>query len=292
MRKQLQPLWTMGGLGCVELLRRTARSSWDDDVFGQGGRMAFYQFLALFPSLMVFLAFTATVPHFDQQMRTALRDLSGAVLPNEVAGVFQQMLGELHGRRFWGLVTVFSAAVWAAHNSTWAMIYGLNKAYEVHEDRSWWKLTIVIVGLTTALAITASAAILLIFGSAYLEAHLHQRNWVLRGVQWIVLAGTLLFAFAILYRYAPNLEEHDWWGSLPGAGFAVVLWIASISVVRVYFNHTTGYARSYGHLSGVAMLLFWLYVTNGAILMGGEMNSQIEKAVGTRGARQKKRAAR
>jgi membrane protein len=60
----------------------------------------------------------------------------------------------------------------------------------------------------------------------------------------------------------------------------VVLWISSTFAARLYFEHVNNYSRSYGHLNGVVMLLLWLYISNGAILIGGEMNSEIEKNMG------------
>jgi membrane protein len=176
------------------------------------------------------------------------------------------------------LIPVCAGALWAALNGTWAMIYGLNKAYEVQEDRSWWELTITIVGLTFSLAVTGSIAVVLIFCSAYLQAQFHGGAILLRCLEWLVLTCTLSFSFAVLYRFAPNLRDCEWRWSTPGAFCALVLWIGSTFAARVYFDHVN-YARSYGQLSDVVMLLLWLYVSNGAILIGGEMNSEIEKTV-------------
>lgn len=121
-------LWTLGGLSLSDLLRRTARESWRDDVFGQGGRMAFYHFLAIFPSLLVFFTISARVPHLGDHMRNALQDLSGQVLPNQVSQLLQKIMGELNqrNRSVVQLISICAGALWAALNGTWAMIYGLN----------------------------------------------------------------------------------------------------------------------------------------------------------------------
>ena len=87
-----------------------------------------------------------------------------------------------------------------------------------------------------------------------------------------------LFLFAVLYRYAPIFGIARG-ADTPGAFCAVVLWISSMIATRLYFEHVNNYSRSYGHLNGVVMLLLWLYVSNGAILIGGEMNSEIEKNI-------------
>jgi membrane protein len=280
MRNRLVNLWTLGGLTLPDLLRRTARESWQDEVFGQGGRMAFYHFLAIFPSLLVFFLVSARIPHLGDHMKTALQEMSNQVLPDQVSQLLQNVMDELNQRARSGvqLVSVCTGALWAAFNGTWAMIYGLNKAYEVEENRSWWELTITIVGLTLSLAVTGSFAVLLVFCSAYLPAHFHGGAIALRVLEWLVLAASLSFSFALLYRFAPNLRDCEWRWSTPGAFCALLLWIGSAFAARVYFHHVN-YARSYGQLSGAVMLLLWLYVTNGAILIGGEMNSEIEKTV-------------
>jgi membrane protein len=243
--------------------------------------MAFYQFLAIFPSLLVLFAISTRVPHLGDHMRNALPDLSGQVLPNQVSQLLQKITGELNQRNRSGvqLISICAGALWAALNGTWAMIYGLNNAYEVEERRTWWQLAVTISGLTLSLAVTGSIAVFLIFWGAYLQAYLHGGAITLRILEWLILTVMLSISFAVLYRFGPSLRDHEWRWCTPGALCALVLWIGTTLASRAYFEHVNNYARSYGQLNGVVMLLLWLYVTNGAILIGGEMNSEIEKAV-------------
>lgn len=276
----MRDLWTLGGLTLPELLRRTIRESWEDAVFGQGGRMAFYHFLALFPSLFVLLVIASRIPHAVTHLHMALEDLSAQVLPEQVTQLFERALDELNGRTPSGfqLVSVSAGTLWAVFNSTWAMIYGLNRAYEVEENRSRRELAGIIAGLTLSMALTVGCSISVIFCSAYLRENLPQFAILLRIVEWLVLLALLSLSFAVLYRFAPNLRDHEWRWSTPGALCALILWLGATLAARLYFDHINNYAHVYGHLNGVAMLLLWLYVTNGAILIGGEMNSEIEKA--------------
>ena len=282
MRKSMLNLWTLGGLSYSDLLRRTVRECWQDEVFGQGGRMAFYHFLAIFPCLLVLFTISEHIPHIGAHMKTALQDLTRQVLPNQASQLFQGIMDELDEHTHAGarLISVCAGGLWAALNGTWAMVYGLNKAYEVEEHRSWRELAGTIAGLTFFLAIVGSLAVFLIFCSAYLQARFHGGAIGLRALEWLVLAVSLSFSFAVLYRFAPNLRDCEWRWSTPGALCAVVLWISSTFATRLYFEHVNNYSRSYGHLNGVVMLLLWLYVSNGAILIGGEMNSEIEKNIG------------
>ena len=281
MPNRMRNLWTLGGLSLPDLLRRTVRESWHDEVFGQGGRMAFYHFLAIFPCLLVLFTISARVPHVGDHMKNALQDLTSQVLPNQASLLIQVITDELNARSHSNvpLISVCAAGLWAALNGTWAMIYGLNKAYEVDEHRSWWELALTIAGLTFFLVVVGSMAVFLIFCTAYLRAQFHGSTIALRLLEWLVLTGALSFSFAVLYRFAPNLRDCAWRWSTPGAFCAVVLWISSTIATRLYFEHVNNYSRSYGHLNGVVMLLLWLYVSNGAILIGGEMNSEIEKNI-------------
>jgi membrane protein len=273
-------LWTLGDLSISELVGRTLRESWRDDVFGQGGRMAFYQFLAIFPALLVGYTVARHVPNLNHGLRGPFRDVSAQLFPDRVSQLFQTMIANFTERPRFGLrlLSVCAAAVWASHNGTWAMIYGLNRAYEVEERRSWRRLTVTIVALTVCMAFAASVAIGCIFCSTYLQVHLHGGTVFLRVLEWVTVIVCLTFCFILLYRFAPNVRKHALRWCTPGALCALVLWLASTFAAHIYFDHINDYARSYGPLNGVVMLLLWLYASNGALLIGGEMNSEIQKA--------------
>lgn len=244
--------------------------------------MAFYQFLAIFPGLLIAFTVVKHVPGLREQLRGPFHDVSGQLFPERVSDLFEQMVRNFSERPRLGLrlVSVAAGAVWAAHNGTWAMIYGLNRAYEVEEGRSWWDLTVRIVVLTVSMAGAAMVGLLLIFCGAYVQAHLHRGGMFLRVLEWGTLVVCLDGCFVLLYRFAPNVRGHALRWCTPGALCALVLWLASTFAAQIYFDHINDYARSYGPLNGVVMLLLWLYASNGALLMGGEMNSQIQKAEG------------
>jgi membrane protein len=229
--------------------------------------------------LLLPLAIGARMPHFSESYKHLLQDLSEQVLPSQAAHLFTTAMDELGGRAASGFhfAAICSGALWAACNATWAMIYGLNRAYEVEERRSWWQLGLTIVGLTLSLGLTACVALFLIFSGNAAENRFHAGVAVFRCLEWIALTLSLSVSFALLYRFAPNLRDHEWRWSTPGAACALVLWLAITFMARIYFDRVDDYSMTYGHLNGVVMLLLWLYVTNGAILIGGEMNSEIEK---------------
>jgi uncharacterized BrkB/YihY/UPF0761 family membrane protein len=158
----------LGGLSILELAKRTARASWRDAVFGQGSRMAFYHFLAIFPALLLLLTLASRLPGMGAESKDAILNLSRQVLPRDASLLFQDTLNELNQQALSPvqIVPAFFGALWAAFNGMWAIVLGLNTAYELQERRPFWKLSATIVGLTIVIGIAGSTAVfLIIFGA-------------------------------------------------------------------------------------------------------------------------------
>ena len=273
--------WKFGGLSLFEIVRRTIRESWKDEVFGQASRMAFYHFLAIFPILFASLVLLIRAPHLRQSIERSVRDVSNQVLPSRLLSLMQSIAEEQnqHAHTRFPILAVAIGVLWASFNGTWAMIYGLNNAYETKENRRFTELATTVVGLTISLAVTIAVSVVLIISTQYLQRIFGIGAGPMHLLEWVILIITVSFSFAILYRFGPNLQDRRWQWSTPGAVCALLLWVAATFGARIYFDHINDYSRSFGHLNGVVMLLLWLYLTNGAILIGGEMNSQIEKAM-------------
>jgi len=166
------------------------------------------------------------------------------------------------------------------------MMAGLNKAYQVKEDRQWWRIIVIAFGLTASLGTMGLIALGLIFygsrAGAVIGRHLDvvaPWSFLLGFIQWPAIIILLFVSIASLYRFGPNVNGQRWRWSTPGAAVATVLWIASTVLLRTYQEHFGSSQRIYGALNPVVTLLLWLYFTGAAILIGGEANSEIEKAV-------------
>ena len=285
-------LWSLRGLSWRELARRTCRRSWDDEVFGQAARLAFYYFLSMFPVLLLLLMWLDKFAGAGSTGSNLLDTLLGAfqqVLPREASELMAKTVGQLNTGAIIGAGAVYAGlgSVWGALNGTWAMMTGLNKAYEVKEERRWWRVLRIALGLTTSLAIIGLIALAaILYGSLAWEMIGHRVGidsqppvlWSI--IQWLTTAMLLIFSFALVYRFGPNLKDRRWRWSFPGAVVAVTLWIASTLLLRFYQNHFSS-QRIYGGLNAVAELLLWLYFTGAALFIGGEANSEIEKAAAT-----------
>jgi membrane protein len=277
-------LWSLGGLTWKDLLWRTARESWEDEVFGQAARLAFYHFLGLFPFLLLAVLVLMRFEHSSARLLEALESSLRRVFPASSASVvtgFVAAVSSQANQEEIGFAAIGS--IWAAFNGTWAVIAGLNSAYEVEDRRSWWKITLITGGLTVALGLLGLTALgLLLFGARIGLRTEFGLAW--RILHWGVIAALLLVAFALLYRFGPDLEDMRFrWGT-PGAAIAVVLWISASLVFRAYAERAASkYDLAYGSLANAALLMMWFYVTGVAILIGGEVNSEIENAAAQNG---------
>jgi membrane protein len=97
-------------------------------------------------------------------------------------------------------------------------------------------------------------------------------------IQWPVVFAFMFVAFALVYYFAPNLENPTWAWITPGSVVGLVLWLAGSLIFRVYLHFFNSYSATYGSLGAVIILMLWFYITGAAILIGGEVNSQIGHA--------------
>ncbi len=274
-------MWNLGGLPPRELLKRTVRESWQDEVFGLAARLAFYHFIALFPVLWLLLMPLAHLAAAGSGMRHLLSGSFRQFLPHGPALLVTGVIEDLNANaRSSGalLILATGSALWASVNASWAMIVGLNMAYETREDRPWWRIAKTAAGLAIAVLLLIFAALLT---ARYVGVPLERASpsGLLREIaRWCAMAVTLLIAFALFYRFGPNLKRREWQWSTPGAVFGAALWVAATLAAREYFDRFSNYPRIYGRAAAAAMLLMWLYMTCAAILIGAEMNSEIEKA--------------
>jgi len=278
-------LWSLRGLSWRELAKRTLRGSWEDQVFGQAARLAFYFFLGMFPALLLLLVLLDRLARTGSDLRGALLDSFGHILPQDTSAVLAKTVKELNTRADIGSGALWAVlgAAWATLNGTWAVMVGLNTAYEVREERPWWKVLTIALGLTISLAVMILVALgTMLYGNrpgATIGHHLGMSpQFVFRIIQWPTIGALVLFSCAVLYRFGPNLYHRRSRWNLPGAAIAFALWLASTLLLRIYREHISSNERMYGGLSGAATLLLWLYLTGASVLIGAEANSEIEKA--------------
>ena len=277
-------LWRLGGLSWKKLARRVWDETNDDDIFGRAAQLSYYFLLALFP-LLLFL--TSLLGYFAQagtELRGELLRYLGTVVPAQASALINTTVDEVSKSSGGGKLSLgLLAALWAASNGMGAICAALNVAYEVKETRSWWKVRLVAVVLTIALSVLILSALLLVlFGGRIADliaAHFmfgdfFKTAWTI--LQWPLVLAFVLLAFALIYYVAPDLKERRRWAWItPGSVLAVLLWLLVSFAFRLYLHYFDSYSATYGSLGAVIILMLWFYLTGAAVLIGGEVNSEI-----------------
>ena len=186
------------------------------------------------------------------------------------------------GRTLWfGLL--FS--LYMASSGVVAVMNALNVAYEVKESRPWWRQRLVACALTIGSTLFMAVALILLGYGDHLAALVAGHFGVHSGLvmtgwkvlKWLLVMGFLLMAFNLLYIFAPNVEHHRWHWLMPGTVLGMLLWVLVSYGFKLYLTYFNRCNVTYGSVAAVIILLMWFYFTGIAILLGGELNSEIEK---------------
>jgi membrane protein len=265
-----------------QLVRRTGAEVLSDDVMGMAGQLAFFFVLALFPALIFFVSLVAYLPgDMAQQLVVSLQP----VLPQAALDIVRDQIQKLTDAEPHGILTFgLLVAIWSSSGALIAIISTLNRAYDITEGRPWWKVRIVAVLLTLGLATMVIVALGLLILGPMLAAK--SGAWLGLGpafvtawtiARWPIIFLLVSFGIALVYYHAPDADQ-EWIWITPGSILATLLWIGASLGLQMYIRVAGSFAETYGALGGAMVILLWLYVSGIAILVGGEMNAEIEHA--------------
>ena len=230
---------------------------------------------------LVALASFFPLTNFIGQAVTALRPFA----PAEVLNFLEEQLRRLSNANSCGILTLgILGAIWSSSAAVVAIIGSLNRAYDIDEGRPWWKVRLTAIGLTLALAATILVAFSLIVVGPTVAEHLTASfgfgavfEWTWRILQWPLAFFLVSTAVGLVYYFAPDAEQ-DWVWITPGAILGTLLWVIVSLAFKVYVANFADYNATYGAVGGVIVLLLWFYISGLAILVGAEMNAEIEHA--------------
>jgi membrane protein len=265
--------------GWMAIAKRTAKEVKADQVPLLGAGVAFYTLLALFPAIIAGVSIYGLVAD-PQTVRDQIAKLTRMLSPQTADLVGKQLIevtssagGAL------GLATVVGilTALWSASSGMKALVTGVNLAYDETETRKFVKLRGLALLLTLGAMLLLTVAGATIAGFPPIADNLPVAlQWVVSILRFVVLAVLLILGLAALYRYAPNRDKPKWtwvsWGSM----VATVLWILASIGFSIYVNSFGNYNKTYGALAGIIILMFWLYLTAVIVLVGAELNTEME----------------
>ena len=264
-------------------IRRTVREFQVDNLKDWAAALTYYSVLSIFPALLVLISLLDLAGPSTIQK---LLDNLGQVAPGSANQILEGAIRNLRQTQgSAGLLALagLAVALWSASNYIAAFMRASNAIYDVPEGRPVWKtlpirvaVTVVVMVLlaASAVAVVATGGLadrlgrLLGLGSAVVTA------WDL--AKWPVLLLLVSFMFALLYWASPNAKQGFRWVT-PGGILAVVVWVAASAAFALYVANFGSYNKTYGSLAGVIIFLVWLWLSNIAILLGAELNAELER---------------
>jgi membrane protein len=277
--------WNLGGLTLTELGRRLWDESQKDELLGRAAQLSYYALLALFPALIFLTALMGlfSVQSFMPELMSYLRN----VLPADALSMVQRFLTQVAEGSGANILSLGAlGALWASSSGVTAIMDALNVVFGVKEDRRpFWRVRLTAIVLTTGLAgFVIMSLALVLYGPtigrwiADLMGFDVVFTWIWNVLQWPVIATLMLIVVAAIYHICPDRRHKRWRWVTPGSVFAVLMWLLVSLGFKAYVDNFGDYNKVYGSIAGVIVLMLWFYWSGMVLLLGGEINAEIEKA--------------
>jgi len=290
-RSPLHSLWDFEGMPAGLVWKRTFKASIDDNLFSRAAELGFYFLFALFPMLVSASAILGLAARHAVDIYLRLLHYLTLLVPASAYAVVIETFNQATAAATGGKVTLgLVAAMWSASVGFSAMQDGMNTVYKVRESRPYWKArgAAILVTLLLVVIVTLNLAVLL--GGDLLARMAAHHLWhrmlaiavetLVRGVSYVLALALLLLLFNAIYYFAPDLHAKRWHWITPGAVIGIGGWIVSSLGLRLYLHYfLASYSVTYGSLGAVIVLLTWFYITGLMLLLGAELNSEIQAAV-------------
>jgi membrane protein len=266
------------------LLKRTIKETIADDVLNLAAQQAYYFFFALFPAMLALISLASFFP-VENMMNEIVRML-GRVAPPDVIKIVTDQITKIASSNAGGLLTfAFLLTIWSSSSAVMSLTTTLNAAYDITESRPWWKVRLVAIGLTIGLAVFILVSMTLIIAGPTLAERVANAmhlgvvfKWGWLVLQWPFVFALVATAIAFVYYFAPDAEQ-EWVWITPGSVLATVLWVLVSVAFKMYLVRFDTYSvETYGTIAGVMVLLLWFYLSGVAMLIGAELNAEIEHA--------------
>jgi membrane protein len=268
----------------LSAFKATGKEFLADDCFGLAQEIAFSSLLAFFPSVILVIGLLGLI---GPGAYDSLVHLLGTVAPKAVLDAInlakRSSAGNSTGSSI-ALTVGVIGAIWAASGATGSIVKAVNRASDLEETRPFWKVRLLALTLVVLAGLgTATVFVLIVFGGPLGDAIArradlgHSFTVVWNALRWpIAFAGILLF-FAAVYWIAPNRELRNWKWLTPGSVLGAVLWLALSALFSLFTSYSSSYDRTYGSLAGAIILLLWLNYSAVALLLGAELNAELER---------------
>lgn len=281
--------WKLGGLTPLQLLKRVYHEIDDDEALTRSAALAYYFVSALSPMIFFLMAMLGLFAQ-SHDLQSSLLNYTARFMPGDAYRLVQKTLQEIANHSS-GLKLAFGLvlALWSGAGGVVSVMDALNRCYHVKDSRPFWKQRLIALALTVAIsALIIMALTIVLYGGDIADsvgARLGLSTVAVMAwhiAQWPIALFFVVVSFALLYYWGPDAEQ-QWQWITPGSLVGVLAWIGASLLFRVYLHFFNSYSKTYGSLGAVIVLLLWLYISGLALLVGGEINSEIENAAAKRG---------
>jgi membrane protein len=266
------------------VLKRTVSEFREDNLTDWAGALTYYAVLSIFPALIVLVSILGLA---GESATNAILDNINALGPGPAQDIISGAIKEIAASSSTaGVAFVLGllGSLWSASGYVGAFSRASNQMYEIEEGRPFWKLRPLQIAMTLILLLLVAISAIAVVVSGPLASEVG-KVFGLEGtavtifniVKWPVIVVVLMTMLAILYYGAPNVRHPGFRWITPGGVFAVVLWILASLGFAFYVSNFSSYNATYGSLAGVIVFLIWLWISNIAVLLGAEMNAELER---------------
>lgn len=288
-RSPFHSLWDLQGVPVRVVAVRTWHNFLADNLLGRAAELGFYFIFALFPTLFCASSLLGLAARSASSIYDKLLHYLSVVIPHAAMGTVLATFNETTAAATSGKLTFgVVAALWSASVGFSAIQDSLNIVYKVRETRSYLRARLSAIGVTIVLAILVTVTLAAMLASDFLarlarehiEHHFLSNVAVIitRSLGWVIVTALITLFFAVIYYWAPDLKRSCWRWLTPGSAIGIVIWILASIGFRVYLHFFNNFSVTYGSLGAVIILLTWFYITGLTLLIGAEINSQIEAA--------------
>jgi membrane protein len=289
-RSPLHNLWDFQGASAKLVWKRTFQAMLSDNLLSRAAEMGYYFLFALFPTLVSASSILGLAARQASSIYDNLLHYLALVVPASAYQMVIDTFNQTAAAATTGKVTLgLVAALWSASVGFAAIQDGMNTVYKVRETRPYWqaKGSAILVTVLLSVLVTVNLAVLL--GGDVLARLVQLKIWhhhlalaaaiAVHLVQWTVASAMLLLQFSTVYYFAPDLKAKRWQCFTPGAAIGILGWVVVSLGLRTYLHFFDSYTVTYGSLGAVIVLLTWFYLTGLMLLLGAEINSEIQAAV-------------
>ncbi|WP_376966009.1 YihY/virulence factor BrkB family protein [Azospirillum sp. A26] len=268
--------------GWKDILLRVWDEQSKDNVSMLAAGVAYYALLAIFPAIAALVSIYGLVAD-PTTIESQLNQL-GSLLPPDALSIVSDQARKVatapsQGLGF-GLIFGLLLTLWSASRGTNSLVSALNIAYGEKETRGFLMLAALSMGLTVAglLFVILAMALIIAVPAAINIIGLQDTpiGWIASLARWPILAVTIMLALAVFYRYAPDRREPQWRWVTWGSAMATVVWLLGSLGFSVYVSNFGSYNETYGSVGAVVVLLLWFNLTSYVVLLGAELNAEIE----------------